>query len=104
MKKVGDNLIIKEVKKSSKFKKSARFQLLYYLFTFKNMGIKAKGELVFPEERKKEKVNLTLEDEKKLKEAIEKIRKIARLPVPPSPKKIKFCRNCAYREYCWPEG
>lgn len=96
-------LIIGEVKKSSRFIESARYQLLYYLDTLRQMGIEAKGELLFPEERKKEQIAWTPEAKQKLDEAVADIRRIARLPVPPPPRKISFCRKCAYREYCWAE-
>jgi len=96
-------LIIGEVKKSSRYIESARYQLLFYLQTLKKMGIDARGELLFPNEKKREEIVLSVEAEKRLEEAIEDIRKIARLPVPPPPRKINFCKNCAYREYCWAE-
>ncbi|MCF6094010.1 CRISPR-associated protein Cas4 [Microaerobacter geothermalis] len=104
IRKEGEQLIIGEVKKSSRYKQSARFQLLYYLDTLRNMGIQAKGELLFPEEKKKEILEWTAQDKEELDKAIGDIQRIARLPVPPSPKKISFCSNCAYREYCWAEG
>lgn len=50
-------LIIGEVKKSSSYMKSARMQLLYYLDTLRQAGIYAKGELLFPKERKKNVLN-----------------------------------------------
>lgn len=99
-----NELYVGEVKKSSRYLKSARFQLLYYLDTIRKLGIEAKGELLFPEERKKETVEWTPETGEELNRAIEDIRKIARLPTPPPPEKISFCRKCAYREYCWAEG
>lgn len=104
VRKEGEELIIGEVKKSSTYKISARYQFLYYLQTLKKMGVVAKGELLFPEEKKKEKVVLTVEAEEKLNQAVAEIQKIARQPVPPLPKKINFCRKCAYREFCWSEG
>jgi CRISPR-associated exonuclease Cas4 len=67
------------------------------------MGVIAKGELVFPEERDKETVEWTPEKKAELDKAVEEIRRIARLPMPPEPKKIIFCKKCAYREYCWAE-
>lgn len=103
IRKENGELIIGEVKKSSRFIESARYQLLYYLDTLRQMGIKAQGELLFPEERKKEEVKWTPEAKRKLDEAVEDIHRIARLPVPPPPQKITFCRKCAYREYCWAE-
>lgn len=101
LKKVGSNLIVQEIKKTSKFKESSYFQLLFYLDQLEQMGIQAKGELLFSEEKTKEKVELNDENRKKLYEAIDEIHSIAKMPVPPPPKKIKFCRPCAYREYCW---
>lgn len=104
LKREGEELIVQEIKKSSRFMESARYQLLYYLQTLKKMGVVAKGELLFPEEKKKEEVVLTVEAEEKLNQAVAEIQKIARQPVPPLPKKINFCRKCAYREFCWSEG
>lgn len=104
VRKEGEKLIIGEVKKSSRYMESARYQLLYYLQTLRKMGVEAHGELLFPEERKKETVYLSAESDKQLNEAVKDISKIARQPTPPTPKKNNFCRKCAYREYCWAEG
>ena len=57
-------MVVGEVKKTSKFKESARMQLLYYLKQLKDMGIQATGFLAFPKEKKKEEIILTAEDEK----------------------------------------
>lgn len=46
--------------------KSAKMQLLYYLDTLRQMGMDAKGELLFPEERKKESVEWTEEAKQEL--------------------------------------
>lgn len=104
LKRENGELVVREVKKSSKFLTSARYQLLYYLYTLQKMGITARGELLFPEERKKERVELTTESIAKLEQAMDEIRRIAKAPIPPPPRKIPFCRRCAYREYCWAEG
>lgn len=101
--KVKGELVVREIKKSSRFLESARFQLLYYLDVLRNMGVIAKGELVFPEERDKETVEWTPEKKAELDKAVEEIRRIARFPMPPEPRKIGFCKKCAYREYCWAE-
>jgi len=36
-----------------------------------------------------------------LKTAIMDIRRIVAAAVPPKAEKIGYCRNCAYREFCW---
>lgn len=101
IKKIGNELVVQEIKKTSRFKESSYFQLLFYLEQLMQMGIKARGELLFTEEKTKEQVELTDENREKLLEAVKDIQTYAKLPVPPSPKKIKFCNRCAYRDYCW---
>lgn len=94
-------LVIGEVKKSSKFKYAARMQLLLYLSVLQEAGIEARGELFFPEERKREEIVLNDESLKELEEIKNDILKIAYMDKPPKPVKIPFCKNCAYKEFCW---
>lgn len=94
-------VIIGEVKKSSKFINSASRQLLFYLLQLKEMGIEARGELLIPEEKKKIEVVLDEARENEIKNAIEDIEKIASCEFPPEPVMIKYCRKCAYGEFCW---
>ena len=96
-----EGLVIGEVKKSSKYAKSARMQLAFYLLELKERGIEAKGELLFPKEKKKEEVVLTEKVEWELREAMEAIRKLAEESRPPQARKIGLCRKCAYKEFCW---
>jgi CRISPR-associated exonuclease Cas4 len=93
--------IVGEIKKSSRSLKSATMQLAYYLFRLKEMGIKASGEILFPKEKKRIKVELDEAIERELKKAFSRIEKIFLSNKPPEPKKIRYCRNCAYREFCW---
>ncbi len=97
----GKEIIIGEVKKTSRFLKSATMQLLYYLFRLKENGIISTGELLIPKEKKRIKIELSLEKEIELKNTFEKINEIIRLDRPPEPKRINFCKNCAYYEFCW---
>ncbi|MCX7724308.1 MAG: CRISPR-associated protein Cas4, partial [Thermodesulfovibrio sp.] len=68
-----EEILIGEVKKSSRYEKSARMQLAYYLFRLKLLGIEAKGQLLFPKEKRRVDVYLTDEIEKELIEAQQKI-------------------------------
>jgi CRISPR-associated exonuclease Cas4 len=97
----GERIIIGEIKKSSKNIKPAIMQVSYYLFSLKEQGVIAKGEILIPKERKKIPVELTEELEDELKSAIEDIEKIISKDMPPHVEKIKFCTNCAYREFCF---
>lgn len=94
-------LVIGEVKKSSRHLQSARMQLLFYLDELSARGISAKGELRFPEERRKEVVELTPEDRRELEVARREIESIVRSTAPPPPVRIRLCRGCGYAEFCW---
>ncbi|ORX22328.1 CRISPR-associated protein Cas4 [Thermoanaerobacterium sp. PSU-2] len=94
------NLLVGEIKKSSKAVESARLQLLFYLYKLKQSGIDAKGQLFFPDERKKIDVRLTSESEMEVVSAINEIRDIINMDKAPAFKKIPYCKNCGYKEFC----
>ena len=96
-----ENIIIGEIKKSSKFLKSAQMQLAYYLWRLKKLGIIAVGQLLFPKEKKKILVTLTQDLEKELMDVERNIKSIISKELPPPPIKIKFCSKCGYNELCW---
>jgi len=96
-----ENVVIGEVKKSSRFEKSAKMQLAYYLWRLKQLGIYATGLLLFPREKKKISVELTKEIEDELIYAQKQIKTIIQMEMPPPLKKIKFCSKCGYQEFCW---
>jgi len=95
-----EDILVGEVKKSSKAKESAKMQLLFYLYVLKEKGLNTKGILLFPEEKKREYVELTEELENKIKKLIEEIEYTILQELPPPFKKINFCKNCGYKEFC----
>lgn len=95
--------IICEMKTSSRFLESAKLQLLYYLYRLKVEGYEFTGKILVPEEKKSIVVELNDDGERKLREALTKIKDITKLDSPPKPKFIPFCRRCAYRYFCWSE-
>lgn len=101
LKRDGKKLVIGEVKKSSRFLKSATMQLAFYLYRLKEQGVEAEGELLIPKEKKRIPVALGEETEEELEEAISEISQIISDEEPPEPAKINFCRKCAYQEFCW---
>jgi len=101
IKKENGNIIISEVKKSSKCKKAAKMQLLYYLYKLKLKGINTKGILLIPKERKKFNISLTEDLEKELLRAIKDIENILKNNMPAAKKNITFCKKCAFFEFCW---
>lgn len=97
----GEQIIVGEIKKSSKYLDAARMQLLFYLKYLRGVGVQAEGELLVPEEKRKERVVLDDEKDKELDQLIEHIDTMVRLAAPPHPKRVAWCRNCAYAEFCW---
>lgn len=96
-----DELIIGETKKSSKFQEASRVQLLYYLRELKMAGINSKGVLLYPEERKRVKVELDEEAELLLDEIERQVESIVKDENSPPIVKNKYCRSCGYKEYCY---
>ncbi|MFX0548658.1 CRISPR-associated protein Cas4 [Hathewaya histolytica] len=96
-----EKIIIGETKKSSKYEEASKWQLLYYLKVLKEGGIKAEGQLLYPEEKRRTKVILDEENEKQLNKMEEEIKKLCSKKYPDPPEKKSFCKNCGYREYCY---
>ena len=70
-------MVIGEIKKSSKYRQSARMQLAFYLRELKAHGIEAKGELRFPKEKIREEVVLDETVEAELDKAQQQQKKAA---------------------------
>lgn len=96
----GDELVVHEVKKSRKMEDSHRYQLLFYLKYLKDHGVEATGELNYPLLNKRERVELTPEDEDEIDRIEEEIREIV-LGEMPEPERKKICGKCAYAGFCW---
>ena len=94
-------VIVAEVKKSSRFVEAARLQLLFYLKRLEEHGVAARGELRIPKERRRLPVELDAEGRARLRHTIAELKRLVEEPLPPPARRIPFCRRCAYREFCW---
>ena len=94
-------LVVAEVKRSSGQKEAHLLQVGYYLLRLKEMGLEARGELRYPEERRVEHVLLTPALEAKVRAAEEALRALLQSPTPPPPRRIPACSGCAYFEFCF---
>jgi CRISPR-associated exonuclease Cas4 len=94
-------LVIGEMKKSSRFIESSKMQLLFYLKELHDNDISAEGVLMFPDEKKRETVILDNESIARIEYVINDIIKIVNQKNPPIAEKIKYCKKCAYSEFCW---
>jgi len=94
-------VVVGEIKKSSRFERAAKMQLLHYLYVLQKDGVEAEGELLFPKERKKEWIKLEPEAIGLLEQIYEDIYRLAETVSPPALKRNRYCSGCAYRYWCW---
>jgi len=94
-------VVVGEIKKSSRFEQAAKMQLIHYLYILQKDGIEAEGELLFPKERKKERVRLEPETIELLEHTYGDIHKLTKTASPPVLKRNRYCSKCAYRYWCW---
>ncbi len=101
VKKRDGEFFVAEVKKSSATMQSGIVQLKYYLYLLDKKGIKAKGLIKIPKEKKSMEIELSEEDKKFILEKIKTLQDILKREEPPQVKKIKQCRKCAHYEFCF---
>jgi len=95
------NGIINEVKKSKSIEEAHKWQIKYYIYFFKNLGIDVIGQIDYPLLRRREKVELTEEDNRSIAEAIIEINKIKNRDKPPAVINKPFCKKCSYYDLCY---
>jgi len=79
-----------------------RLQLLYYLYLLHERGLDLKGVLYYPEQNRREMVQLDEASLRILQEVLHAIQQLRTQPLPPQmPKPMTICRTCAYQELCW---
>ncbi|MEN4006111.1 MAG: CRISPR-associated protein Cas4 [Methanobacteriaceae archaeon] len=99
--KTGKDITLFEIKKSSKLQEPVRWQLYYYMWYVKQSTEKnVKGVIVYPKEKKREKLELNSQIENRIQEIIEGIEKIRLLNSPPPIKLKPYCKGCMYYELC----
>lgn len=98
-----DGDTVREVKITSSMQESDRMQLLYYLYYLKKLGINKKGSLNYVKEKKVVDVILDEGSEKIIEDTLLNINKILSLEKPPKVEKLKYCKKCAYYEFCYVE-
>ncbi|MCR8684680.1 CRISPR-associated protein Cas4 [Campylobacter ureolyticus] len=92
---------ITEYKKTLKNKNAAKMQLLFYIYTLKNaLGLKkVYGKVV------SSKTVITVDDSDEnfdfMKRILSDMSEFLSLDLPPKAIKTKFCKNCAYNDYCF---
>jgi CRISPR-associated exonuclease Cas4 len=92
---------VTEYKKSMSNPEGAKMQLLFYMWQLKtSLKLKEiKGEVIFG----KTVMSVSGKDENMelMGRLVEEISQFLAQPTPPPFKKIKFCKGCGYRDYCY---
>lgn len=100
--KIKDEIVVHEVKKSRKLESAHIWQVKFYIYFLRKMGINSKrGVIHYPKLMKKVDVELTPEDEKKIEKALNEIESIKKLKNPPPVIDKSYCKKCAYYSFCY---
>ena len=93
--------LITEYKKSLKNPEGAKMQLLFYIYLLKK-SLKLRsinGKVVSG--KKVLYVEGSEENMQRMEELLHEMRHFLASPKPPKAKKIPFCKQCGYRDYCY---
>ena len=100
--KIGNEIIVNEVKKSKKLEDAHILQTKFYIYQFQKLGLNCnKGVIHYPKLLKKIDVEFTEEDKLKIEEALREIEKIEKLEKPPDVINKSYCKNCSYFSFCY---
>lgn len=101
VKKLDQDIVVCEVKKSSKGLDAAKMQLAFYLLKLKERGINAKGEILIPKEKKTIPFELTPDSEILIINSIREMQNLVKQDIPPPVVKTFFCKKCVFVEFCY---
>jgi CRISPR-associated exonuclease Cas4 len=90
-----------EFKKSNSDSEAAEWQLLFYLYKLKEVGIIKKGKLKFKENKGDKEVLLTHEKEAELVEVMSQINTLVDSKIIPPVINALKCKKCAFYEFCY---
>ncbi len=94
--------VIHEIKKTNKMEELHIWQVKYYLYILKKIGLEGvTGEIDYPRLKRLIKVTLTEEDEKEIEKTIKEINRIVELTEMPSVIHKPYCKKCSYFELCY---
>jgi CRISPR-associated exonuclease Cas4 len=93
---------IREVKKSSKLEFAHIAQVKYYIYALAKRGVpNTKGIIEYPKQKKTTHVELTPADEQEIQQWETQVQQIVEAPTCPELIEKTYCRNCAFRDFCF---
>lgn len=99
-----DKRVIHEIKKSDKMEEAHEWQVKFYIWLLKLNGINdVKGTIEYPKLRDTKIVALSVQDIEYLEASVKYIVKIVSDEYCPERIQKKFCKSCAYFDFCYVE-
>lgn len=93
--------LIHEIKKSKAVESAHVWQLKYYIYRLKSLGVSFAGKIDYPLIRRTEEVTLEEKDEKEIEMILDEINRIKSFDSPPVEKMSGICKKCSYFEFCF---
>ena len=97
------DITILEIKKSSKMSGHHKYQVYFYLWRLEKIGVRAKGVIFYPVEKKRVSVEFTEDIRKDVEKKLEEARKVIGSTEPPRREWKPYCKKCSYYDFCWVE-
>jgi len=93
--------IVHEVKKSKSLEDAHLWQIKYYLYYFKKVGIDVEGIIDYPKLRRRERIVLDDNDISRIQTILDDFSTILKLTKPPPVLNKPYCKKCSYYEFCY---
>lgn len=99
---IGKDGVIHEVKKTPSVEAAHAWQVKYYIWYLKNLGVEnLRGEIDYPKLKKRTEIELTPEDEQKIQEILYDIQFIIDREEIPNVINKSICKKCSYYDMCY---
>jgi len=99
---IGKNGVVHEIKKTPSIEEAHIWQVKYYLWYLKNLGVEnVRGELNYPKLKKIKEVELTNEDCDEIENILKRIQEIIDSDEIPNVISKARCKKCSYYELCY---
>lgn len=98
---LSEHNVLHEIKKSRKIEEASIWQVKYYIYYLKKRGVdNIKGKIDYPLLKQSLTVELSDDDIDTLERVLENIKSIINSDLPPNTELKKYCKSCAYYDFC----
>lgn len=99
--KVGDEIIVHEVKKSRKLEDAHIWQVKFYIYSLRKMGVNCNsGVIHYPKLMRKIDVKFNSGDQQKIEMITGDLKNLLKGKIP-GPVRLSYCAKCAYYQFCF---